>query len=288
MEAAQKVVLIAESSTVWQNRIRYRFEQEGFAVDIASTFEEALHKLQHRNYDILTLDLTLGGDEQNAYGVLLLAEATRVCVELPPVMIISESTHVGSIVEAWNYYPIFYHVIKNKWAELTRTGIREAFDRVKRAEKIGMIPITSSAICKKTLFVSKSFHRSDKDVNEYIEGILKSLKINYETGEPYTAGSIPESVKRKISANEVFLSIWVHDREGDKIIPKRTRTYLISETEYAEGLNKPVILIVQKGISQFGIFGSDKRHITIALTPSEVLIKATKELLEAITFHGLV
>ena len=66
METEQKTVLIAETSTFWQNRIRYRFEQEGFAIDTACTFEEALRKLRERYFDILALDLTLGGDEQDA------------------------------------------------------------------------------------------------------------------------------------------------------------------------------------------------------------------------------
>jgi len=285
-ESGVKTILIAESASVWQERIRYRFEQEGFQVSVAGNLEVALGMLRRQHFDILCLDLTLGGDEQNPNGVLLLAEAVRLGVELPPVMIVSQSAHVPSIVEAWNYYPVFYHVIKNKWAEFIRRGLQEALRRVDLREN-RCLRISLPHVVRKRLFVSKSFDSADEEVNAYIEGVLRSLRVSYSTAEHYEDGSIPESVKRRISENEVFMSICVRDRK-DNMPQARTRTYLIGETEYAEGLGKPVILVVHPEIKEFGLFGADKRHVRFCLKPGKALMRGTRDLLDAILAHGLV
>jgi len=65
----------------------------------------------------------------------------------------------------------------------------------------------------KKAFVSMSFEDSDEVINNYFTKILESLKIGYETGEPYSKENIPTKVKTRILNSGIFILILVKRHE---------------------------------------------------------------------------
>ncbi len=54
-----------------------------------------------------------------------------------------------------------------------------------------------------------SFEQADKEINDYVTGILEALKIKFETGDRYSKESIPDKVKNRIATSGLFIVVFV-------------------------------------------------------------------------------
>ena len=105
-------------------------------------------------------------------------------------------------------------------------------------EQVEMVSATKTASRSEILpFVSMSFDDADKDHNEYVTGILKALRINFETGERYSKESVPEKVQNRIRDSDLFIAIFV---KRDKIESGgyTTPSWLLKELGIAQGAKK--------------------------------------------------
>lgn len=136
-------------------------------------------------------------------------------------------------------------------------------------------------------FVSMSFDDTDKDHNEYVTGILKALRIKFETGERYSKKSIPEKVQSRIRDSDLFIAIFV---KRDKIESGgyTTPSWLLNELGIAQGAKKDVIAWVERGIKDIAGLNYEKEVIYFDRQDVKEIQRATIKFLEALREHGLV
>ena len=136
-------------------------------------------------------------------------------------------------------------------------------------------------------FVSMSFDKNDKDINEYITGILDALQIDFETGERYYKGSISEKVQSRIRSSDLFISIFV---KRDKIESGgyTTPSWLHKELGIAQEAQKDVIAWVECDIKDMAGLNSEKEVIYFKRNDANEIEKATIKFLEALKEHKLI
>lgn len=115
---------------------------------------------------------------------------------------------------------------------------------------------------KDKAFICMSFQENDKEVNNYVIGILKALEIDFDTGERYSKDSVPQKVQNRIRKSCLFIAIFVkRDRiEGGGYT---TPSWLLKELGIAQGCNKDVIAWVEEDIKDIGGLNYEKEVITL-------------------------
>lgn len=144
-----------------------------------------------------------------------------------------------------------------------------------------------STVLNTVPFVSMSFDEEDIEINNYFVGILKSLQIDYETGERYSRQSIPEKVKSRIASSNPFIVIFVRRHkleEGGYTTP----SWLLKELGIASGLQKDIIAFVERDIKDIAGLNYEKEVIYFERNNLKELNKATHKYLEALREHKLI
>lgn len=136
-------------------------------------------------------------------------------------------------------------------------------------------------------FVAMSFDEADKEINQYITGILQALQVDFETGERYSKDSIPEKVKRRITNCGLIISIFVR-RDEIKSGGYTTPPWLIGEVKFAQGKGKDVIAWVEEGIKDIAGLNLEKEVIYFVREDVKEMEKATIKFLEALKEHKLI
>jgi len=138
-------------------------------------------------------------------------------------------------------------------------------------------------------FVSMSFDEADKDLNEYVTGVLNALQINFVTGEPYSKKSIPEKVKSRILGSDLIISIFVKraKKEGGGYTAP---SWLLKELGIAQGASKDIIAWVEQDIDPKELAGLNLEKEIIYFVRDDVkeMEKATIKFMEALKVHKLV
>lgn len=144
-----------------------------------------------------------------------------------------------------------------------------------------------AASLKPLVFVSKSFYSEDKGVNDYFEGILKALSIKFDTGERYSSNSIPQKVRDRIHDCDLMILILTH-REKLESGGYTPPSWLIKEVGHAQQEDKPVIVLIEKGIRDDAGLKMEKELIYFERDNLYAMNKATIKFLEALKEHKLV
>jgi len=149
-------------------------------------------------------------------------------------------------------------------------------DKIKKTAKKTVVP-----------FVSMSFKKVDKDINEYIKGILEALKIKFKTGERYSKKSIPKKVKNRIRTSDLLISIFV---KRDKLAKDgyTTPAWLIKELTFAQATGKGIIPLIERGIKDIASLEYEKEVIYFVRDDVEEMEEATIKFLEALKEHKLI
>ncbi len=136
-------------------------------------------------------------------------------------------------------------------------------------------------------FLSMSFDEQDQEINQYIISILKSLQIDFETGERYSKDSIPEKIQNRIRNSDLFIIIFVkRDRkEGDGYT---TPSWLLKELGIAQGARKEIIAFVEHGIKDIAGLNYEKEVIYFDRENVKEIKKATIKFIEALKEHKLI
>lgn len=90
--------LVVENDTIWQDIIRNALERYDCAVDVAGSYQDALHRLERDRFDMVTLDMALNDREEQAgmkvatsSGWLLLVSFLRQQVTHGSIYVVSAS-----------------------------------------------------------------------------------------------------------------------------------------------------------------------------------------------------
>ncbi len=136
-------------------------------------------------------------------------------------------------------------------------------------------------------FVSMSFDKNDRAINEYVSGILVALQIDFVSGERYSKDSIPEKVESRIRSSDLFIIIFV---KRDKIEGGgyTTPPWLLKELGIAHGAKKDMIAWVERDIKDIAGLNYEKEVIYFKRNNVNEIEKATIKFLEALKEHELI
>jgi hypothetical protein len=104
-----------------------------------------------------------------------------------------------------------------------------------------------------TIFIGRHFDENASLKYRKLSDFLTLIGFNIKEGEDYSSSSIPEQVKSRIESQDIFIAL---------ITGNNSHEWIISETSYAHGKDKHIILIVENG-SNFNpsILGNDLEQI---------------------------
>jgi hypothetical protein len=139
---------------------------------------------------------------------------------------------------------------------------------------------------ERSIFVGHSFDPSDTNVNNCICDALRALGLTVVTGEKPKADQISEKVKGLIEQQEIFVGVFTRRDKIARKLEWTTSAWVIDEKAYAVGLQKPLILLKERGVSSIGGIQGDYEYIEFSrVALEELLIKLIK--LFSITNNGL-
>ena len=134
---------------------------------------------------------------------------------------------------------------------------------------------------ERTVFLAHSFDEKGSRIASIVERFLVLLDFDVATGREYTSKRISEKVKQRIKEREILVSILTARPEETADEKFRPSQWLIQEASLAEGLDKPLFLLIEEGVKfDPGIHG-DIEYIRFSeATLSEALIKLLEGLRE--------
>lgn len=84
------MILVVEDRRTWRDKLKKYLESEGYVVETASSYGEALGRLRHSRFDLLVLDLNLKPNEDDLDGMALLDDATHC--QIPSIIVTGRGT----------------------------------------------------------------------------------------------------------------------------------------------------------------------------------------------------
>ncbi|MCX5643495.1 MAG: hypothetical protein NTZ17_02245 [Phycisphaerae bacterium] len=112
-------------------------------------------------------------------------------------------------------------------------------------------------------FIAHSFDDKDKDVVDKITGFVESAGFQVLTGEKAQNRSIAQKVKDRIRQCEVFVGVFTCDRplsssgkrrrlfKRSEVDAYTTSHWVVQESGFALGLEKQMVLLVERGVDGF-------------------------------------
>lgn len=127
---------------------------------------------------------------------------------------------------------------------------------------------------ERTVFLAHSFDEKGSRIASIVERFLALLDFDVATGREYTSKRISEKVKQRIKGRAILVSILTARPEEAADEKFRPSEWLIQEASLAEGLDKPLFLLIEEGVKfDPGIHG-DIEYIRFSeATLAEALIK---------------
>jgi hypothetical protein len=132
-------------------------------------------------------------------------------------------------------------------------------------EHLGLQPIPVSARAERSVFLAHSFDDAGKQAANVVREVLELLGFRVVTGEAYSPRGVSSKIKERISQQGVAVCMLTRRRgaAGDR---GRTSQWVLDEATVAEALEKPVFLLIEKGVeAELGIHG-DREYIPFAMT----------------------
>src|ERR1035437_2635085 len=150
-------------------------------------------------------------------------------------------------------------------------------------DDLNILPLVTRKI-----FLSKSYDKSDKEINEIFENVLNALNISYVVAKKYEAKSIVEKVNNKLDNCDFLIGIYVkryEDPERKKIL---TTQWLVRELSYMNGQKKDFIALVEEGVNDIAGFDKEREVVYFNRNDKQKIIESINKFLEALIFHGII
>jgi hypothetical protein len=123
---------------------------------------------------------------------------------------------------------------------------------------------------KKSVFLAHRFDDYGREMSGLLRRFLERLGFDVVEGEGYEARDIPDKIIERISTQDIFICV---------VTPGDT-SWLLSETAYAKGRTKYVIIICEdKVLFTGGIIGADYEYMTF---PKGAIEKVFSDLIVAL------
>jgi hypothetical protein len=149
------------------------------------------------------------------------------------------------------------------------------------AEDLGLEPVPVQPRPDRSAFVAHSFDDAGKVVAGVVSDLLGLVGFRVVTGEAYSPRGVSSKIKDRIREQGVAVCVLTR-RRGVDAERRRTSQWVLDEATVAEALDKPVFLLIEKGVeAEIGIHG-DKEYIPFTMRslqgPMVKLLQGLREL----------
>lgn len=230
-------------------------------IDFGEKFNSLMEYMDDRNFELKQRSLTqfkIIENKYNAYSSESIEEFIELLQKLPYITYFESRLH---FIKNDNVYLKFIYNARsidisvdtkdNDFLETLHNFIKQNFnldnpnlnsDDQKRA----FYP-------NPTIFIGRHFDENASLKYRTLSDFLTLLGFTVKEGEDYASTSIPEQVKSRINSQDIFIALITGDNSHE---------WIMSETSYAHGKDKHIILIVENG-SNFNpsILGNDLEQI---------------------------
>lgn len=152
---------------------------------------------------------------------------------------------------------------------------------VRSAEKdLSLEPIPVEPTPDRSVFLAHSFDEAGKAVADVLRDFLGLLGFRVVTGEAYSPRGVSSKIKDRIREQGIAVCI-LTKRRGAEADRRRISQWVLDEATVAEALEKPVFLLIEKGVeAEIGIHG-DREYIPFTVRSLQVaMIKLLQGLRE--------
>lgn len=114
-------------------------------------------------------------------------------------------------------------------------------------------PSVSKCDLKRSVFLAHRFDEQGNKTASVLATFVRRLGFDVKEGDGYETRDIPGKVADRIRSQDVFICLVT---SGDA-------SWILSETAFAKGLNKYIVLVAQQDVSfSKGIIGGDYEHMS--------------------------
>ena len=132
-------------------------------------------------------------------------------------------------------------------------------------EYLGLQAIPVAARADRSAFLAHSFDDAGKQAANVVREVLELLGFRVVTGEAYSPRGVSSKIKERISQQGLAVCVLTR-RRGAAADRGRTSQWVLDEATVAEALEKPLFLLMEKGVeAELGIHG-DREYIPFTMT----------------------
>lgn len=223
--------------------------------------------LQHcakRDVRNTSLSLSRGGEQ---YGFESLDEMLR-----SPVLGEADGLNVWVTAKSGEQLHVYW--LPHLGAAVSAQGMDEDVARqvIRCAESdLGLEPIPVEPTPDRSVFLAHSFDSAGKLVANVLRDFLGLLGFRVVTGEAYSPRGVSSKIRDRIHEQAIAVCILTR-RRGTEADAHRTSQWVLAEAAVAEGLEKPVFLLIEKGVeAEIGIHG-DREYIQFTMRSLQAVI----------------
>ena len=130
-------------------------------------------------------------------------------------------------------------------------------------EDLGLQPIPVEPRADRSAFLAHSFDDTGKQAAAVVRELLELLGFRVVTGEAYSPRGVSSKIKDRIREQGVAVCVLTRRRGADG--QGRTSQWVLDEATVAEALEKPLFLLMEKGVeAELGIHG-DREYIPFTM-----------------------
>lgn len=187
-------ILVIEDDKVWQNILKNELGQEGYAVQIAANFDEAVSALEQRRFFLSIVDVKLDAtDLSKDEGIQLLAHLARYSKNTRAIILTGYGT-IEQATKVMREYGVLDYLEKGSFdAEKLKLLVKKAYDTLQkfRCFKTGGDCTRDIAVNPNQVFVAMPYGSDKLDMSDMYELGIK--------------GALQELGYDPLRADEVFL-----------------------------------------------------------------------------------
>jgi hypothetical protein len=146
-------------------------------------------------------------------------------------------------------------------------------------EDLGIQPVPVKPAPDRSVFLAHSFDEAGKQAAGVVRELLELLGFRVVTGEAYSPRGVSSKIKDRIREQGVAVCVLTKRRGADG--QGRTSQWVLDEATVAEALEKPLFLLMEKGVeAELGIHG-DREYIRFTMASlHDAMIKLLQGLRE--------
>lgn len=205
-----------------------------------------------------------------------LGELGPILRRLPGVSLSCNSARNGKSIPVLDVALSPFNSDPDKKLALTMAGHILA-KAIGAARAAGQARLRALARPTPSIFLAHAFRPEIEKVLRHVTQLSRAVGFRVTTGEPPEARRVAEKVTERIVAADITVALMTADEPKDK--PSLPSQWVTQEATEAHAIGKPVIRIIERGVSKEGRLFADAEYIELDLKdPVEGLVRYARML----------